>query len=121
MIDIVYYLLNSLGISDKPGRLMLPKWVKVGKKRFNEILNTVTKAKNKGLKANVDGREIILDHAESLLKDLGNGILDGHEFKNTGNNIVNDAEAIINKPISTRNQQKRNDVTVKRNSRTQKI
>ena len=53
MIDVVYYLFNSLG---KPGRLMLPKWVKVSEKRFNEILSTVTKAKNEGLKIIVDGR-----------------------------------------------------------------
>ena len=50
MIDVVYYLFNSLGISSQPGRLMLPKWVQVSKKRFNEILNTVTKAKNEALK-----------------------------------------------------------------------
>ena len=29
MIDVIYYLFNSLGLSSKPGRLMLPKWVKV--------------------------------------------------------------------------------------------
>ena len=46
MIDVVYYLFNSLGISSKPGRLMLPKWVNISEKRFNEILSTVTKAKN---------------------------------------------------------------------------
>ena len=72
MIDVVYYLFNSLGISSKPNRLMLPKWVKVSEERFNEILSTVTKAKNEGLKANVDEREITLDNVGSLLKDLGN-------------------------------------------------
>ena len=56
MIDVVYYLFNSLGISSKPNRLMLPKWVKVSEERFNEILSTVTKAKNEGLKIIVDGR-----------------------------------------------------------------
>ena len=35
---------------------------------------------------------------ESLLKELGNGILDGHEFKNGHSNIANDVEAIVNKP-----------------------
>ena len=50
MIDVVCYLFNSLGISSQPGRLMLPKWVQVSKKRFNEILNTVIKAKNEALK-----------------------------------------------------------------------
>ena len=56
MIDIVYDLFNSLEISSNPGGLMLPKWVKISEKRFNEILNTVTKAENEGLKRNVDGR-----------------------------------------------------------------
>ena len=75
-------------------------------KKFNEIMSTVTKAKNKGLRINVDGKEITLDNTESSLKDLGNGMLDGHEFKNRFNDIVNDVEAIVNKPITTRNQEK---------------
>ena len=106
MIDVVYYLFNSLGISSNPDRLMLPKWVKVSEERFDKILSTVTKAKNHGLKTNVDGREITLDNTESLLKDLDNGILDGHEFKNRYNDIANDVEAIVNRPIITRNQEK---------------
>ena len=59
-----------------------------------------------GLRINVDGREITLDNTESLLKDLGNAILDGHEFKNRYNNIANDVEAIVNKPLITRNEEK---------------
>ena len=106
MIDVVYYLFNSLRISSQPGRLMLPKWVKVSEERFNEILSTVTKAKNEGLKTNVDGREITLDNTENLLKDLGNGILDGHEFKNRYNDIANDVKAIVNKSPLTRSQNK---------------
>ena len=106
MIDVVYYLFNSLGISSKPNRLMLPKWVKVSEERFNEILSTVTKAKNEGLRTNVDGREITLDNTEILLKDLGNGTLDGNEFKREYNNIVSDVNAIINKLTITRNQEK---------------
>ena len=106
MIDVVYYLFNSLAISSKPGRLMLPKWINISEKRFNEILSTVTKAKNEGLRTYVDGREITLDNTESLLKDLGNGILDRHEFKRKCNNIVDDAEAIVNNKIITRNQEK---------------
>ena len=106
MIDVVYYLFNSLGISSKPNRLMLPKWVKVSEERFNEIVSTVTKGKNEGLKTNVDGREITLDNTENLLKDLGNGILDGHEFKNRYNDIANDVKAIVNKSPLTRNQNK---------------
>ena len=106
MIDVVYYLFNSLGISSKPNRLMLPKWVKVSEERFNEIVSTVTKGKNEGLKTNVDGREITLDNTENLLKDLGNGILDGHEFKNRYNNTVYDVEANVNKAQITRSQGK---------------
>ena len=81
IIDVVYYLFNSLRISSQPGRLMLPKWVKVSEERFNEILSTVTKAKTEGLKTSVDGREIRLDYTKRLLKDLGNGILDANELK----------------------------------------
>ena len=65
MIDVTYYLFNAFGISTRPGRFMLPKWVNVGEERFNETLSTVTEAKNNGLKINVDGREITLDNVES--------------------------------------------------------
>ena len=106
MIGVVYYLFNSPGISSQPGRLMLPEWVKVSEKRSSEILNTVTEVKSERLRTNVDGREITLDNTESLLKDLGKGILDGHDFKNRYNDIANDIEAIVNKPIITRNQEK---------------
>ena len=44
------------------------------KKIFNEILSTVAKAKNEGLKTSADGREITPDNIERLLKDLCNGI-----------------------------------------------
>ena len=85
---------------------MLPKWVEISEKGFNDILSTVTKAKNDRLRTNVDGREITLDNTESLLKDLGNGTLDGNEFKREYNNIVSDVNAIINKLTITRNQEK---------------
>ena len=44
----------------------------------------------------------MLDNAEGLPKDLDNGILDGSEFKKNYSNIVNDAEAIVNKSSLTR-------------------
>ena len=69
MIDVVYYLFIAFGISTQPGRLMLTKWINVSEKRFNEVLSTVTEAKNNGFKINADRREITLDNAESLLKD----------------------------------------------------
>ena len=49
MIDVVYYLFNSLRISSKPGRLMLLNWIKISEERFDEILSTVTEAKNEKL------------------------------------------------------------------------
>ena len=107
MTDIAYYLSNAFGISSQPGRLMLPKWVKVSKKKFNEILSTITEAKNNGLKINVDGREITLDKAESLLKGVGSGKIDGHEFKENYNNIIDDVERILDRPMLTRNQNNR--------------
>ena len=87
------YLSNSFWISSKPGRLMLPKWANINEERFHEILSTETKAKNKGLEISVDEREAMLDNTKRLLKDLGNGILDGHDFKKKCNNIVNGVEA----------------------------
>ena len=104
MIDVVYYLFNAFGISTKPGRLMLPKQANVSEERFNEILSTVTEAKNNRLKINVDGREITLDSAESLLKGVGSGKIDKREFKKKYNNIVDDIEKISNRP-HTRSQE----------------
>ena len=77
----------------------------------------VTKAKNEELRTNVDGKEIRLNNTESLLKDLGNGLVDRHVFKNRCNYVVDDVEAIVNKASIIRNQKRnsRNYVTVKRN------
>ena len=72
---------------------MLPKWANVNEERFHEILSTETKAKNEGLEISVDERETMLDNTKRLLKDLGNGILDGNDFKKKYNNIVNGVEA----------------------------
>ena len=102
MIDVAYYLFNAFGISIQAGRLMLPKWVNISEKRFNEILSIVTEAKNNGLKINVDGREITLDKTESLLKDLGSGKINGHEFKEKYNNIIDDVKKILNRSMNTR-------------------
>ena len=90
--------------ASQPGRLMLPKWVKVSEKRFNEILNTVTEAKNNGLKAYVDGKEITLGKVESLVKDVSSGKINGHEFKEKYNDIVNDVVPILHKTVLTKNQ-----------------
>ena len=88
MIDVAYYSFNIFGISTKPGRLMLPKWINVSEKRFNEILSTVTETKNSRFNINVDGREITLDNAESLIKGLSSGIINKHEFKKSTTTLL---------------------------------
>ena len=106
MINVAYYLFNAFGISTKPGRLMLPKWIKVSGKRFNEILSTVTEAKNNGFKTNVDGKEITLDNTERLLKGIGTGKINKREFEKKYNNIADDVEKISNRSMPTRSQNK---------------
>ena len=59
----------------------LPKWVSVSKERFNNILSIITKAKSDGLKTNVNGKEITLDDAESLLKGIVSGKMNRSDFK----------------------------------------
>ena len=41
------------------------------RRKINEILSTVNKAKNKGLRTNVHGTEITLDNTEKLTERLG--------------------------------------------------
>ena len=57
-------------------------------------------------KTNVDGREITLDYAESLLKGIASGKIKGNELKREYNNIVDNVEAIVQKPMLTRRQEK---------------
>ena len=90
----------------QPDELKRLKRVNVSKERFNEILSTITEAKNDGLKTNVDGREIALDNAESLLKGIASRKINGSEFKREYNNIVDDVEAMQKKPMLTRRQKK---------------
>ena len=82
-------MLNSFGLGKKsllfkeknPDQLKLPKWVNVSKKRSNEIMRTINKAKNDWLKTNVDGREITLDNAESLLKGIARRKINKNQLK----------------------------------------
>ena len=105
-------------LGEQSGELKLPKWVKVSEKRFNEILSTVTKAKNDVLETSVYGGEIALDNTDKLLKDTASEKIDGNEFKKEYNNIANDVEAIVNWPIITRNKKNsKKNIGVKRNSK----
>ena len=70
-IDRIYQFFEYKFLPDKQlNESKLPKWAEVSKDRFNEISCTITKAKNDGLKTDVDGREITPDNAESLLKSI---------------------------------------------------
>ena len=40
-----------------------------------------------------------LDNAESLLKNIASAKINGSKFKREYNNIVNDVEAILQKPM----------------------
>ena len=68
-------------------------------------MSITTEAKNNGLKVNVDGEEITLDKAESLLKDISNKKIDGHELKEKCNDIVDDINKILNKQPFTTNEE----------------
>ena len=92
-------------MSTKSDTVKLPKWVKVSKKRLNEILSIIIEAKNNRLNANVDGEKITLDKAESLLKDISSKKIDGHELKEKCNDIVDDINKILNKQPFTTNEE----------------
>ena len=82
----------------------LPKWIRVNEERFNEILSTITGAKNNGLTANIDGKEITLEKAESLPKEITSGEINKKNVKEKYNHVVNDVIPISNKEVLTENQ-----------------
>ena len=57
------------------------------------------------MKINVDRREITLDKVESLLKGVGSGKINGHEFKEKYNNTVDDVKKTLDKPMLTKTQE----------------
>ena len=93
---------------------MLPKWVKVTKIRIVEMQSTVTETKKNKLKTSVDGKEFILDNAESLLKDISNGKIDGSKFRERHINIIYDVEIMLKLKVpKNRKKNSRNFITVK--------
>ena len=66
------------------------------------ITDIITEAKNDELKTNVDEKEITLDNAESLVRDILSGKINKSQFKKRYNNTVDDIEAILPKPMITR-------------------
>ena len=107
VIDRIYQFFEYKFLPGKESdELKITKWAKVNKKRFNEILSVVTKAKSDGLETSADGRRITVDSTGRLLKDTASGKIKNSEFKEEYNNIFDDVEAIVNKAIITRNQEK---------------
>ena len=104
MINVAYYLFNAFVINAQPSRLMLPKWANVSEEKLNEILSTVTKDKNIGLKINADKREVTLDNTETLLKSVGGGKINKTQFKKEYNNVANGVEKTLNRSMFKRNQ-----------------
>ena len=105
VIDRIYKLFKyKFSPDEQPDELKLPKWVNKNKERFNEILSIITWATNDGLKTNVDGREVTL-HAESLLKGIASGKINGNEFKRENNDIVDDVEPILQNSMLARSQE----------------
>ena len=82
----------------------LPKWIRVSEERFNEILSTITGAKSNGLTANIDGKEITLDKAESLPKEIVSGEINKKNVREKYSDVVNDVIPISNKEVLTENQ-----------------
>ena len=106
VIDRIYKLFKyKFSPDEQPDELKLPKWVNKNKERFNEILSIITWATNDGLKTNVDGREVTLHNAESLLKGIARGKINRNEFKRENNDIVDDVEPILQNSMLARSQE----------------
>ena len=106
VIDRIYKFFKYKFLPDEqPDELKLPKLVNINKERFNEILSIITWATNDGLKTNVDGREVTLHNAESLLKGIASGKINRNEFKRENNDIVDDVEPILQNSMLARSQE----------------
>ena len=63
-------------------------------------MSIVTEAKNNKLKTNTNKKEFTLDNAESLLKGLINGKIDGSEAKERYNKIVDSVDTILKAEVT---------------------
>ena len=77
---------------------------KSSEERFNEILSTITGAKSNGLTANIDGKEITLDKAESLPKEIVSEEINKKNVREKYNDVVDDVIPVSNKEVLTENQ-----------------
>ena len=96
MIDVVYYLFNSLGISTKKDRLMLLEWVKVSKQRFDVIKKEVQNAKINNLQARPKGGKVInINESNKLLHEIENSQITYDKALKRIENIRSDINKII--------------------------
>ena len=63
-------------------------------------MSIVTEAKNNKLKTNTNKKEFTLDNAESLLKGLINGKIDGSKAKERYNKIVDSVDTILKAEVT---------------------
>ena len=105
MIDVVYYLFNSLGISTKKDRLMLLEWVKVSKQRFDVIKKEVQNAKINNLQARPKGGKVInINESNKLLHEIENSQITYEEALKRIKNILSDINKLVSAQCINLNQ-----------------
>ena len=89
----------------QPDELQLPKWVKISKKRFDRIKNTVQNAKNNSLRAKPNRSGLInFNESNKLLQDIEHSKITYEEALKRIWNIRSDIAKIINQVSLNLNQ-----------------
>ena len=89
----------------QPDELQLPKWVKISKKRFDRIKNTVQNAKNNSLRAKPNRSGLInFNESNKLLQDIEHSKITYEEALKRIRNIRSDIAKIINQVSLNLNQ-----------------
>ena len=89
----------------QPDELQLPKWVKISKKRFDRIKNTVQNAKNNSLQAKPNRSGLInFNESNKLLQDIEHSKITYEEALKRIRNIRSDIAKIINQGSLNLNQ-----------------
>ena len=89
----------------QPDELQLPKWVRISKKRFDRIKNTVQNAKNNSLRAKPNRSGLInFNESNKLLQDIEHSKITYEEALKRIRNIRSDIAKIINQGSLNLNQ-----------------
>ena len=89
----------------QPDELQLPKWVKISKKRFDRIKNTVQNAKNNSSRAKPNRSGLInFNESNKLLQDIEHSKITYEEALKRIRNIRSDIAKIINQGSLNLNQ-----------------